>query len=85
MEPNPFRSERPPDDHRLRALLPAGLPERTPDHERPPVPADEWEHGEEAGGDTPRSVAAGNLGGGLGDKERGGRRAGAQRMVNGPV
>ena len=51
MEPNPFRSERLRDEHRLRALRPAGLPERTPDHELPPVPADEWEQGEEASGE----------------------------------
>ena len=69
MEPNPFRSERLRDEHRLRALRPAGLPERTPDHELPPVPADEWEQGEEASGETPRPVADGNLGGRLGEGE----------------
>ena len=73
MEPNPFWSERLRDERRLRALRPAGLPKRTPDHELPPVPADEWERGEEAGGDTPRPVADGNLGGRLGDTERSGR------------
>ena len=74
MEPNPFWSERLRDERRLRALRPAGLPKRTPDHELPPVPADECERGEEAGGDTPRPVADGNLGGRLGDTERSGRR-----------
>ena len=70
MEPNPFWSERLRDEHNLQALRPAGLPERSPDHELPPVPADEWEQGEEAGGETPRPVADGNLGGRLGDTER---------------
>ena len=74
MEPNPFWSERLRDEHRLQALRPAGLLERTPDHELPPVPADKWEQGEEAGGETPRPVADGNLGGRLGDTERSGRR-----------
>ena len=73
MEPNPFWSERLRDEHRLQALRPAGLPERTPDHELPPVPADKWEQGEEAGGEIPRPVADGNLGGRLGDTERSGR------------
>ena len=59
MEPNPFWSERLRDEHRLQALRPAGLPERTPDHELPPVPADKWEQGEEAGGEIPRPVADG--------------------------
>ena len=74
VEPNPFWSERLRDEHRLRALRPAGLPERAPDHGLPPVPASEWERGEEAGGDTPSPLADGNLGGRLGDTERSGRR-----------
>eukprot|EP00435_Cladocopium_sp_Y103_P074379 s159_g48.t1 len=76
MEPNPFWSDRQRAEHQLQALHPADLPERTPDQDLPPVPADEWEPGVGGGeNETPQPVEDGRPRGRLGGAERDGRRS----------